>query len=249
MSEPEQIESHTDDEGRTWALLRRGEAYEVRLDGVVQFASDRPRNEQELVELAFAPLKGRDDITLLLGGLGSGRLVKCALAVPGVRRIIVAERSQLVIGWERRYFAASNGDAVSDARVKVHCVEVRQLVKQARLGQPGLLPDEGVMGLILDVDAGPSALSRPGNAALYTDEGLELLEGAIRPGGVLCLWSSSRDLELYRRVTARYQNPAEIAVPADLPDGGSNLDYVYRGRRAALDRTAAPPTVITRTPN
>ena len=106
-----------------------------------------------------------------------------------------------------------------------------------RLGAPGVLPDEGVFALLLDLDEGPARPSRAGNEAFYTDEGLERLEMALRPGGVLGLWSPSRELELTSRMGSRFVNVAEVVVPVDLPDGTMNLDYVTLARTKGYGET------------
>jgi spermidine synthase len=166
---------------------------------------------------------------VLLGGLGLGYTLRALLDSPGVRRVDVVEGSSAMIDWGARYFAALNGDAVKDPRVKLHPMELGAFLKQVRLHavEP---PPEGWLALVLDVDEGPASLSRPANSAFYTDDGLERLETALRPGGVLALWSAARDTELLRRLHARFQNVAEVVVPVELPDR-MVMDYVYRGRR------------------
>jgi hypothetical protein len=44
--------------------------------------------------------------------------------------------------------------------------------------------------ILLDVDNGPRALTRPANRWLYSRKGLQTALGALRPGGVLALWSA-----------------------------------------------------------
>jgi len=238
--EAELIERH-EEGGRSWELYRRGEAYEVRVDGTVLCATDQPRNEASFVELALAPLRTRDDVTVLVAGLGTGRTLRAVLDAPGVKRVDVVEASPHMIDWAKRFFAASNRDVLADPRVKLHQEELGGLLKRVRLGAPGVLPEEGLFALVLDLDQGPSRPSRPGNEALYTDDGLERLEMALRPGGVLALWSATREPELTARLSSRFVNVAEVVVPVDLPDGSMNLDYVYRARRQAAERAPAGP--------
>jgi spermidine synthase len=232
-SEPatEMIDRQVEDGGATVELHRRGEAYDVLVDGRRVMASDVRRSEQSLVELAMAPLRGRDDVSVLVAGLGMGYLVRAVLDAPGVKiaRVDVVEASRAVVDWEARYFAALNGDALKDPRVKLHALDLATLLKQVRLGA-GDFPPEGWFAVLLDLDEGPGALSRPGNAEFYTDEGVARLEGALRPGGVLALWSPQRETELMRRMHARLQNVAEMLVPVEI-EGRAQLDYVYRGRR------------------
>jgi spermidine synthase len=234
MASSEVLERLVDETGLTYELHRRGEAYDVVVDGTRQMASDERRAERSLIELTLAPLRDRDDVSLLLAGLGMGYTLRAALDSPNVKRVDVVEASRAIVDWEARYFAALNGDALKDPRVKLHTVELGAFLKQVRLGSAHDVPPElaadGWLALVLDVGEGPASPGRPGNEQLYTDEGLERLEGALRPGGVLALWSAQREPELVRRMHARLQNVAEVAVPIDL-DGQAGLDYVYRGRR------------------
>jgi spermidine synthase len=222
-----------EEEGVQLELHRRGEAYEVRVGGRTLVASDQRRAEQSLVELALAPLRQRDDITVLVAGLGIGFTVRAVLDAPGVQRVDVVERSQAMIDWGAQHFAQINGDVRKDPRLNVHQAELGEFVRRVRLGGVPQAPADGWLALVLDVDHGPSAPLWPRNQTYYEDTGIELLEGVLRPGGVLALWSTQRETEMYRRLHARLQNVAEVAVPVEV-GGSTTLDYVYRGRRPAL---------------
>lgn len=228
----ELLDRRVEEGGTPVELHRRGEAYEVYLDGRRVIASDVRRSERSLVELAMAPLRGRDDISILLAGLGMGFALRAGLDAPGVKRVDVVESSAAIVDWEAQYFAGLNGDAMKDPRVKLHRQDLASFVKAVRLNAVQDAPPDGWFAVILDVDDGPAAPQRPGNQAFYSDEGLERLEAVLRSGGVLALWSPQREPELIQRLSARFQNIAEVAVPVDL-EGQSGLDYIYRGRRHA----------------
>lgn len=181
------------------------------------------------MELALAPLGQRDDITVVLAGLGMGFTLRALLGAPGVQRVDVVEASPAMIEWEARHFAALNGDALKDPRVELHATDLAAFCKSLRLGAADV-PGDGWLALILDMDEGPTAPARAGNEAFYTDEGVDRLQTALRPGGVLALWSARREPELLQRLHARLKNVAEVVVPVELDDQPS-LDYVYRGRR------------------
>src|SRR5262245_15351201 len=119
-----ELVDHREEGGTTLELHRRGEAYEVRVGGKLLAASDKRRAEQSLIELALAPLRPRDDISVLVAGLGMGFTVRAALDAPGVTRVDVVESSAAIIEWGDQHFAALNGDVRKDPRVKVHQVEI-----------------------------------------------------------------------------------------------------------------------------
>jgi spermidine synthase len=228
---PEVLDRRVED-GGILELVRRGEALDVVLDGRRVMRSDARRAEQQLVDLALAPLGQRDDITVVLAGLGMGFTLRALLDKPGVKRVDVVEASHAVIEWEARHFAALNGDALKDPRVELHAMDLATFLKGLRAGtiaRPGA-SGEAWLALLLDLDEGPGALSRAGNAGFYDDDGIARLEEALRPGGVLAMWSAAREPELLQRLHARLKNVAEVVVPVEV-EGQSSLDYVYRGRR------------------
>jgi spermidine synthase len=218
------------EDGATIELVQRGEAFDVLVDGRRVMRSDARRAETQLVELALAPLGQRDDITVVLAGLGMGFTLRALLDAPGVVRVDVVESSRAVLEWETRHFAGLNGDALADARVHLHALDLAAFLKSLRVGALQRPAGDGWLALILDLDEGPDTPSRAGNEAFYGDDGLARLEEALRPGGVLALWSAAREPALLQRLHARLKNVAEIVVPVEL-DERASLDYVYRGRR------------------
>jgi spermidine synthase len=221
-----ELDRRVEPDGRLLTLHRRGEQYEIRIDGrpVVQSGE---RSERALAELALAPLTGRDDLTVLLAGLGVGRILRALLDSPAVRRVDVIEGSAAIAEWAAGPLAGLNRDALQDPRVHLHQKELSLVLKaHQQTGQ------EGWLALILDLDEGPALLWHSGNAVYYTEAGIDRLTEALRPGGVLGLWSPAREPELARLLHCRLQNVAEVAVPVEV-EGQNRLEYVYRGRRPA----------------
>ncbi len=227
---PDAVLDRRVEDGVTIELVQRGEALDVLVDGRRVMRSDARRAEKRLVELALAPLGQRDDITVVLAGLGMGFTLRALLDAPGVVRVDVVEASRGMLEWEARHFAGLNGDALKDPRVTLHAMDLAAFLKSLRTKAIVPPTGDGWLALVLDLDEGPALVSRPGNASFYEDEGVERLEAALRPGGVLALWSAAREPALLQRLHARLKNVAEIVVPVDVDDK-SNLDYVYRGRR------------------
>jgi spermidine synthase len=211
-----------DEDGARVELFSKDGAFDVEIGGRVVVATDQQHANQALAELALALWAGRDDITVVLGGLGSGLLLKEVLASPGVVRVDVVEASASIIAWEREHFAALNGGASADPRVRVHHGE---LAAFAQAPHPDG-PEDGWSAMIVDTDVAPDFFSRAGNAVFYTDEGLALLAEPLRGGGVIGLWTTNKDDDLYKRMHRKLQNVARIGAAGD-----QGLVYIYRGRR------------------
>jgi spermidine synthase len=206
-------------------LLQRYEAeggevgYQILIDGEFLMASHGAHSERAMVPLAAARLRRpARDLQVLIGGLGAGHTLREALDLPGAARVVVAEIGQQVVVWNRRYFAAVNGDALSDPRVEVVIDDVLARLRSARARYDLIL---------LDVDNGPGYLAAEGNAALYTRDGLVESAGALRPGGVLAVWSPFRNPTFAARLAQVFEGWEEVDT-LHLPErDGEPADVIY----------------------
>ena len=146
------IDKRIEDETIVELVRREGDAFDVMLDGRKAMSSDARRHEKPLAELALALWKGRDDISVLLGGLGMGFLLREILDSPGVVRVDVVEASPAIIEWDHLYFSKLNGQATRDKRVHVHQGELGEFLGRPRAGTE-LPPDW--FAVILDSDEWP----------------------------------------------------------------------------------------------
>jgi spermidine synthase len=224
MSEPEELLDETLEDGARVRLIRRAGLCEVWRGNTQLFGEARRREDRAFAEFALAPLGGRDDLSILIAGLGTGLLLRAVLDIPGVRTVEVVERSPAVVRWCGAQLAIRNGGVLADPRVKVQVTELNARVR-------GLESPPGLFGVLLDLDATAAEPSAPGNEGFYSADGIALLAGVLRPGGVLALASERREPELLRHLSERLQNVAEIAAPVDTEPG--KLDYFYRARRPA----------------
>jgi spermidine synthase len=118
---------------------------------------------------------------VLVGGLGLGFTLAEVLARFAHGALVeVAELMPVLIDWHAGPLAALTGAPLADPRVRVLCEDVRETLARGKGAYDVVL---------LDVDNGPAALTQPGNGALYTARGIALCRDALRPGGVLVVWS------------------------------------------------------------
>lgn len=225
-----------EEQGQVVELYRRDAAFELVFPSSGRtVASDVRGSEKQLAELALAPMRDRDDITVLLAGLGMGFLLRHLLDYRGVKRVDVVERSPAIIQWEAQHFGVLNGEATRDPRVRVHQADLATFMREHSLGTRDVLK-EGWLAIVLDIDEGPSLATDPDNAKLYSEAGIARFEPLLRGGAVLAVWSKTRETDFLKRINGPLQNVAEIVVPTD----AGNLDYVYRGRRPATPLVTDP---------
>ena len=84
------------------------------------------------------------------------------------------------------------GDSLSDPRVDIRIADVAAVIAVAGPGDYD--------AILLDVDNGPGGLVHPANDGLYTLAGLAASARALRPGGVLAVWSAAPDAAFGRRL-------------------------------------------------
>src|SRR3546814_7383283 len=75
--------------------------------------------------------------------------------------------------------------------------------------------------ILLDVDNGPDGLTRKANDGLYSFTGLKAAERALRPGGVLAIWSSAPDSAFSQRLRQTGFHVEEVVERARGGRGGA----------------------------
>jgi spermidine synthase len=104
------------------------------------------------------------------------------------------------------------GDSLVDRRAKILCADVIAVIRS----QPSAFD-----AILLDVDNGPEGLIRKANDALYDPAGLAAIRRALRPGGVLAVWSSGPHPAFARRLGEAGFEVNEVAVRATTKRSGA----------------------------
>ena len=187
-------------------LFKRGEEFSIRLDRSELMNSRLHGSEDALAELACARIAGRRQPQVLIGGLGMGYTTAAALHRLGDDgRLIVAELMPAVVKWNRGLLADLAGRPLEDDRVTVREVDVAQILKTEHGAYDAIL---------LDVDNGPEALTRKANDWLYSRPGLAAASTALRPVGVLAVWSAGPDAAFTQRLRDAGFEVEEVRVRA-----------------------------------
>ncbi len=187
-------------------LMRRGDEFSMMLGPNELMNSRLSGSEEALATLACKRIEAVKRPHLLIGGLGMGFTLRAALAVLGPEaRITVAELVPAVIAWARGPMASVFGDSLDDPRASVHAADVVDVIQSHASAFDAIL---------LDVDNGPEGLIRKANDALYDPGGLTAIRRALRPGGVLAVWSSGPHPAFSKRLRDAGFEVNEVAVRA-----------------------------------
>ena len=211
------------DDGGELRLMQRGTEFSI-MSGPIELMSSRlSGSEKALAALACERLKDRPRPHFLIGGFGMGFTLRAALENLGPSaQVTVGELVPEIIAWARGPMAHLSGECLKDPRLTIVEGDVGDLI---RLGR------ESYDAILLDVDNGPEGLSRADNDKLYNDGGLAAARRALRPGGILAVWSSARDERFTKRLRKAGYDVEEVGVRAT---GGK------RGARHVIWMATAP---------
>ena len=204
-------------------LIRRGSEYSIMLGANELMNSRLSGSEEAMSTLAAARIAGVAAPRVLIGGLGMGFTLRTALQAFGARASIeVAELVPEIVDWARGPMAHLHAGTLDDPRVSIHVGDVGGLIRSSAGRFDAIL---------LDVDNGPDGLSREGNDALYTAQGLQQARAALRPGGVLAVWSSGPDPRFTSRLRKAGFAVEEEIVRARRTGGGARHTIWLAQRR------------------
>ncbi|MDO7843736.1 spermidine synthase family protein [Sphingomonas immobilis] len=191
--------------GGEMRLFSRGDDFFISL-GREELMTSRMSGSEEALATMTAERVTASAPHFLVGGYGMGFTLRAALGcLPRDARVTVAELVPAVVAWAKGPMAAMTGDSLADPRVAIVEEDVGAVIAGARGAYDAIL---------LDVDNGPDGLTRPGNDRLYSDRGLAAARAALRPGGVLAVWSAGADAKFARRIREAGFRVDEVAVRA-----------------------------------
>ena len=173
-------------------LKRRGAEFSISLGRIELMNSRLSGSEEALATLAAERLAGRKAPRVLIGGLGMGFTLRAALrSFPPDAALVVSELVPAVVTWARGPMAELFAGCLDDPRVSIRVEDVAGIIGERRGAWDAIL---------LDVDNGPDGLTAAANDGLYGHAGLAAAKAALKPGGVLAVWSAYRDAGFAQRL-------------------------------------------------
>ena len=180
-------------QGTELQLYQREEEFSISiLGGGVLMSTWAHQSEDALAELPCHKIVDRQKPRVLIGGLGMGFTLAAALKSLGDNaEVVVAELVPGLVEWNRGALGKYAGNPLHDPRTQVRVGDVAKVLREKRQAYDAIL---------LDVDNGPHAIPRKKNNWLYTTDGLTESYRALRPKGILAIWSAGPDREFMQRL-------------------------------------------------
>ena len=180
-------------QGTELLLYKHKEELSISIrDGCVLMSTWAHQSEDALAELPCRKIVARDQPRVLIGGLGMGFTLAATLRCLGDNaEVVVAELVPGLVEWNRGALGEYAGNPLHDRRTQIRVGDVAKVLREKRQAYDAIL---------LDVDNGPHAITRQKNNWLYTTDGLTEAYRALRPAGVLAIWSAGPDREFMQRL-------------------------------------------------
>ncbi|MCQ8870268.1 hypothetical protein EOD10_11430 [Mesorhizobium sp. M7A.T.Ca.TU.009.01.3.2] len=208
----------TPDGGQELRLKRRGTEFSIMLGTNELMNSRLSGSEEALAKLSCERIAGHSRPTILIGGLGMGFTLRAALTeLANDAGIVVAELVPAVVAWARGPMAEIFDGCLDDPRVTIQETDVGQLIRSRPAAWDAIL---------LDVDNGPEGIVHKSNDALYSVQGLAAARSALKPGGVLAVWSQGPDSGFTRRLKQAGFAVEEVSTRANGKRGARHVIWI-----------------------
>ncbi|MCX4245910.1 spermidine synthase [Paraliomyxa miuraensis] len=214
-----------DTEEGSLELRRRGDDFLILVDGRVLMGSASHRSELEVAVIACRPLGDRSGRAasrprVLIGGLGMGFTLRAALdELPSDAEVTVAELTARIVDWCRGPMASLTDHAVDDPRVRVHVADVADVIART----PAHARWDAI---VLDLYEGPYVATQRPDDPLFGKAALRRTIDALRPGGILSIWSEDREQAFERRLRS-----LGVDVRVEFSGRGGRRHAIYVAQR------------------
>ena len=215
----ETVETARVADGSEFVLAKHDDGWVIRVGQRVLMSNRMHDSEEALAEHAIERFD--DPETVLVGGLGLGYTLRAVLdLVSREASVTVAELVPELVDWNRRHLGVLTDHPLRDPRSNVVVGDVFDTIKKS---------PRTFDVILLDVDNGPQALAQAKNQRLYSDAGVRACRAALRPSGVLAVWSAGPNAKYARRLESFGFDVEVLRVPARV--GSRAMHVLFLGRR------------------
>lgn len=211
-------------------LLQLGglDIYEVKLGEDFLMSSLFHEAESQLAKLGLNLLK-KENLDVVVGGLGLGYTAVSALENPRVKSLVVVEYLEGVIEWHQKGLVPLGKILTRDSRCQLVNADFFALACDVSKSFDPSQPIKKHDAILLDIDHTPTRVLHQTNTRFYTAEGLGELAQHLKPGGVFALWADGPPEASFTHHLGKVFATAEShTIVFDNPiTGGSSEGAVY----------------------
>lgn len=220
-------------DGTEFVLGKYKDDWVIRVGIKILMSNQMHDSEETLAEIGLAWSRSFGSVDgpkrVLVGGLGLGYTARAVLdKTTSATEVTVLELVPELVDWNREHLGALAGFPLKDPRCKVIVADVFDTLKTA--------PNAYDL-ILLDVDNGPQELTQPQNQRIYSDWGVKVCLAALRPGGVIAVWSQGPNARFQRRLQ-KYADDVEMII-VDARAGMQLKHVIFVGRSRAVETTEA----------
>ena len=162
--------------------------YEVKLGDDFLMSSLFHEAERQLSKLGLGVLE-KDEIDVVVGGLGLGYTAVSALEDSRVTSLVVVDYLEAVIEWHQRGLVPLGNALTEDSRCRLVHADFFALSRNFETSFDPNDPAKKHDAILLDIDHTPTNLLNLTNDRFYSEEGLGELARHLNPGGVFAIWA------------------------------------------------------------
>jgi len=216
-------------DGTEFVLGRHGDGWVIRVGARILMSNRMHGSEEALAEIALARVERPRAV--LVGGLGLGYTARAVLdAVSADAHVTVLELVPELVDWNRRHLGHLANHPLADPRCDVVVGDVFDTVRKSPAAFDVIL---------LDVDNGPQGLTQARNQRLYSENGVRSCLAALRPNGVLAVWSAGPNAGYGRKLGRHGSHVEVLSVPARSGSRTRHVVFLAKARAQKPQRAEA----------
>ena len=206
-------------DGTEFVLGRHGDGWVIRVGAKILMSNRMHDSEEALAEIALG--RAVSPRAVLVGGLGLGYTARAVLdRVPPDAEVTVLELVPELVDWNQRHLGMLAGHPLRDPRCRVVVGDVFDTLQRSPAAFDVIL---------LDVDNGPQELTQAKNQRIYGEGGVRACLGALRPRGVLAVWSAGPNARYQRRLERLAPGSEMLSVTAQHGSSVRHVVFIAHG--------------------
>jgi spermidine synthase len=171
------------------------DVFEIKLGDAFLMSSLFTESEVALARLGLAACSP-SRLDVVVGGLGLGYTAQAVLEHEIVDSLVVIEMLDAVIDWHHTGLLPLGPALVADERCRLLQADFFAMAG-SEAGFDPESPRRRFDAILVDIDHSPGALLDNRSAGFYRPEGLRVLAGHIKPGGIFGLWSNDKPDQIF----------------------------------------------------